>query len=152
MRPIQGDAAILASRSRPLAPSRHEHFGRSAFSRRGFLNGAGVAAAALAGAAVASPARMLAAKPVNATPNPIPGGITVGGQTFHVFFFGPGQEPATITDFNGFVGVADVQGNGTATYPDHSTETLLFDTDMRFMKGVYVGKDGAVHKGTFGFI
>jgi len=152
MRPIQVDAANLAARSRPHTPHRHEHFGRSAFSRRGFLNGAGVTAAAMAGAAAVSPARMLAAKPVNAAPNPIPNGFVVGGQQFHVYIFGPGQEPATIGDFNGFVGVADVQGTGTATNPDGSIETLLFDTDMRFMKGVYVGQDGAVHKGTFGFV
>jgi hypothetical protein len=152
MRPIQVDAALLAARSRLLAPSHHEHSGRSALSRRGFINGAGVAVAALAGAGVVSPTRMLAAKPVNATPKPIPNGMTIGGQLFHVIFFGPGREPATITDFNGFVGVAEVQGTGTATNPDGSTETLLFDTDMRFMKGVYVGQDGAVHKGTFGFV
>ena len=152
MRQIQVDAAVLAARTRPLTAPRHEHLGRRAFSRRGFLNGAGVAAAALAGIAVASPTRMLAAKPTNAAPNPIPDGFAINGQTFHVHAFGPGQEPATITDFDGFVGVADVQGNGTATHADNSTETLLFDTDMRFMKGVYVGQDGAVHKGTFGFI
>ena len=51
-----------------------------------------------------------------------------------------------------FVGVADVQGTGTATYADGSHETLLYDTDMRFMQGVYVGQDGAVHKGAFGFV
>jgi hypothetical protein len=94
----------------------------------------------------------LAAKTVNAAPNPIPGGITVGGQLFHVYGFGQGQMPATINDFNGHVGVAEVQGTGRATHPDGSVETLLFDTDMRFMQGVYVGQDGGVHKGTFGFI
>jgi len=71
---------------------------------------------------------------------------------FHVTFFGPGVDPSSIGDFNGFVGVADVQGTGTATNPDGSTETLLFDTDMRFMKGTYVGLDGRVRKGSFGFI
>jgi hypothetical protein len=76
----------------------------------------------------------------------------VPGLDFHVTSFGPGVDPATITDFNGSVGVADVQGTGTATNPDGSTETLLFDTDMRFMRGAYVGQDGRVHKGTFGFV
>jgi hypothetical protein len=106
---------------------------------------------AILGAGMLAPGK-LAAKTVNAAPNPIPGGMTVNGQLFHVYFFGPGQMPATINDFNGFVGVADVQGTGTATHPDGRTETLLFDTDMRFMQGVYVGQDGGVHKGTFGFI
>ena len=65
---------------------------------------------------------------------------------------GEWAEPNEITDFNGFVGVADVQGTGTATNPDGSTESLKFDTDMRFMSGVYVGEDNAVHKGVFGFV
>jgi hypothetical protein len=152
MRPIPLDSTMLADRSPFLAPPHHEHSGRAAFSRRGFIGGTGAAVAALAGASALSPARMLASKAVNLAPKPIPNGFTLNGQLFHTFFFGPGQEPATITDFNGLVGVADVQGTGTATNPDGSTETLLFDTDMRFMKGVYVGQDGAVHKGTFGFV
>jgi hypothetical protein len=76
----------------------------------------------------------------------------VGGKTFHLTLFGPGIDPSSIYDFNGFVGVAEVQGTGTATNPDGSTETLLFDTDMRFMSGGYVGVDGAVHKGAFAFV
>src|SRR5262249_2792781 len=76
--------------------------------------------------------------------------VDLGGVTFSVVFFGLGLDPSVITDFNGFVGVADVQGTGTATNPDGSTEKLLFDTDMRFMSGAYIGQDGAVHKGTFG--
>jgi hypothetical protein len=45
-----------------------------------------------------------------------------------------------------------VQGTGTVRNPDGSVETLLFDTDMRFMRGTYVGLDGAVHQATFGFV
>jgi hypothetical protein len=96
--------------------------------------------------------RRAGAKPSNPTPKPTTSTVTVGGTDFHFTFFGPGIDPSSITDFNGFVGVADVQGTGTATNPDGSTETLLFDTDMRLMSGVYVGQDGAVHKGTFGFV
>jgi hypothetical protein len=113
-------------------------------------------AAGAAGAALATPLLRpvtgLAAKPTNATPKPTTSKATIGGVTFSLAFFGPGLDPSSITDFNGFVGVADVQGTGTGTNPDGSTETLLFDTDMRFMSGVYVGQDGAVHKGTFGFV
>ena len=122
-----------------------------AVSRRRFIGGTATVLGTVLGASVLRPSAALA-KGYNATPNPIPGGTDVGGQLFHFLSFGPGLEPASITDFNGFVGVADVQGTGTATNPDGSTETLLFDTDMRFMKGVYVGKDGAIHKATFGFI
>lgn len=111
--------------------------------------------AGVAGAAVGSglfPATVLAGKPANSAPKPTATKQTINGVTFSLTFFGDGMDPSSISDFNGFVGVADVQGTGTATNPDGSTETLLFDTDMRFMSGVYVGVDGAVHKGTFGFV
>src|SRR6516165_8652499 len=85
-------------------------------------------------------------------PKPTTNAITLGGVTFHFTFFGRGMDPSSITDFKGVVGVADVRGKGRARNPDGSVETLLFDTDMRFMKGVYVGQDGAVHRGTFGFV
>jgi hypothetical protein len=59
-----------------------------------------------------------------------------------------GGEPSTITDFNGFVGVAHVQGTGT----DGQGHTLLWDADLRFMQGDYRGVDGRLHSGTFGFV
>ena len=124
---------------------------RHAFSRRAFMGSvAGVAGAAIGGGLL--PGSVLAAKPANAAPKPTSSTVTLNGVTFQLSFFGPGIDPSSIGDFNGFVGVADVQGTGTATNPDGSTETLLFDTDMRFMSGVYVGVDGAVHKGSFGFV
>src|SRR5215468_7748460 len=130
-----------------LAISLHHHHARhSILSRRSFLGGSGAAVGALAGGVLA-PGK-LAAKTANAAPNPIPGGdVTVAGIPFHVYGFGKDKMPATINDFNGFVGVAEVQGTGTATNPDGSTETLLFDTDMRFMKGTYMAVDGAMHHG-----
>jgi hypothetical protein len=94
----------------------------------------------------------LAAKKTNAAPQPTANTTTIGGVTFHFLGFGPGIDPVSINDFNGKVGVAQVQGTGTATNPDGSTETLLFDTDMRFMSGVYVGVDGGVHQGTFALV
>ena len=121
------------------------------FTRRAFVGSMAAVAGAAAGVGLI-PALARAAKPSNATPVPTPNTVVVGGVTFHFTFFGAGIDPSSINDFNGKVGVADVQGTGTATNPDGSTETLLFDTDMRFMSGVYVGADGAVHKGTFGFV
>jgi hypothetical protein len=114
-------------------------------------------AAGLAGAVVGSrllaPTKALGApKRPNAAPKPTTNVVDLNGTDFHLTFFGPGIDPSTIADFNGFVGVADVQGTGTATNPDGSTEQLLFDTDMRFMSGVYVGQDGAVRKGAFAFV
>jgi hypothetical protein len=88
----------------------------------------------------------------SSAPKPTPNILSLNGVDFHLTSFGSGMDPSVIADFNGFIGVADVQGQGTATTPDGSQETLLFDTDMRFMQGVYVGQDGHVHHGTFGFV
>jgi len=150
-------ASGMDSSGWPVAPgSESSHHARQGFSRRAFIGGTAAAAAgASLGSGLLWPAAASAGsfsvpppKPTTATftPNP-PGGVT-----FHTTFFGPGMDPSTITDFKGVVGVADVQGTGTARNPDGSTETLLFDTDMRFMQGTYVGLDGAVHQATFGFV
>ena len=132
------------------AGHRHE---RHRLSRRAFMGAAaGVTGTAL-GAGLLGPAVAAAAPPSSsAAPKPTTNVVSLGGVDFHLTFFGPGVDPSSLTDFNGFVGVADVQGTGTATNPDGSVETLLFDTDVRFMSGVYVGQDGAVHKGTLGFV
>jgi len=55
---------------------------------------------------------------------------------------------STITDFNGVVGAADMQG--TAEGSDGTTYS--FDADMRFMQGLYVGTDGRLRLGSFGFV
>jgi len=94
-------------------------------------------------------------------PLPIPGGVLTpnpkGGPDVHFHLPGPadsptpnsvGGDPSSIYDFNGFVGVAHVQGTGT----DGSGNTLYWDVDLRFMKGVYVGVDGNTHNGTFAFV
>jgi hypothetical protein len=93
-------------------------------------------------------------------PLPIPGGRLVpnpfGGPDGHFNMPGHadstvpgvGGEPASITDFNGFVGDVRVDGTGT----DGSGNTLLWEVDLRFMKGVYVGVDGNVHQGTFALV
>lgn len=109
----------------------------------------GVTGAAF-GAGLLPTAVLAKTKTANATPRPTPN--TSALPPFHLTFFGPTTDPSSIGDFNGFVGVADVQGTGTATNPDGSKEVLVFDTDMRFMSGHYIGMDGHVHKGTFGFV
>src|SRR5215469_11214143 len=124
---------------------------RHALTRRAFMRSITVLAGATAGVSLI-PAVGWAAEPSNAAPVPTSNSFVANGLTFHVSGFGPGLDASSINDFNGFVGVADVQGTGTGTNPDGSTETLLYDTDMRFMNGVYVGQDGAVHKGAFGFV
>lgn len=88
-------------------------------------------------------------------PKPIPGGITVpfAKGLFHVFLPEPGKEPSTITDFDGVVGLSVVRGACTRTRTGGGApERLLYETDMRFMTGRYVGADGKTATGTFGFI
>jgi hypothetical protein len=129
----------------------HSHFWeRAGVSRRNFLS----AAAAAAGLAAAP--RSGLALSFDSSPRPIPGGIQPlgpGTELFHVFPAAPGTEPSTITDFNGVVGVAVVDGTwsgGGVTAPPGVE--LVFDTDMRFMKGEYVGVDGNHHHGAFIFV
>ncbi len=119
-----------------------------AISRRQFLGTAAGAAALLLGAGLVPPARAA----VCADPKPIPGGFAEFGHVYHQLY--PNQDtadtedPSTITDFNGHIGLAYVEGMGTHT--DKTTglvSHLPYRVDLRFMKGVYVGKDGQPHYG-----
>jgi len=137
----------------PPGSGSSSHYARHGLSRRALIGGAAaVAAGASLGSGLAWPAAASAAGFSVPPPRPTPATTTVNGVAFHFVPFGPGVDPSSITDFKGFVGVADVRGTGTATNPDGSAETLLFDTDMRFMQGTYVGLDGERHEATFGFV
>ena len=129
---------------RPLEP-RHRH----APSRRQFLAaGAGLGVAGFIGAQVAGATPALAASRAG-DPRPIPGGIQPfgpGTEVFHVFLPDTG-EPITITDFNGFAGVAHIQGVGAGASAD-----LTFDVDDRFMTGEYIALNGRHFNATFGFL
>jgi hypothetical protein len=131
----------------------HTHFWeRAMLSRRQFLGTAAGATGIVLGSGLWMPGQALAWGD-GAAPKPIPGGIVVGGKLFHVFPVAPGIEPSSITDFHGSIGMAQVQGTGTGTHTDTGHQQgLTFDTDMRFMQGVYIGVDGQKHRGTFGFI
>jgi hypothetical protein len=63
-------------------------------------------------------------------------------------------EPSTITDFNGFIGLAFIDGEVTRTNTATGEErTLPFLTsDMRFMQGVFRGTDGRMHQGAFALV
>ena len=141
----------------PEFPALRHH--RHRLTRRAFLGSTAGAAGAIVGGSLLQPAAALAGSPhTDNSANPtastftLTNPVTLQDVTFSLAFFGPGLDASSITDFNGFVGVADVQGNGTATNADGSQEPLLFDTDMRFMTGTYVGKDGRNYKGSFGFV
>jgi hypothetical protein len=148
--PQDDNPMIRPSRAGPRYVG-HTHFWeRAMMSRRQFIGTAVGATGAVLASGLWTPGLALAA---GSDPNPIPGGFVFNGQLFHVFGLGEGNEPSTITDFKGSVGVADVQGTGIGinTLTGHH-ETLNFDTDMRFMQGAYIGMDGNKHHGTFGFI
>ena len=160
-KPLQSRHTRLASLRGGLG-ALHRHRGHThvsrAMSRRQFLGTAAGAAALLLGSSFLSPARAA----VCADPRPIPGGFPALGHFYHVLApghpvfgtLGPDKEdPSAITDFNGPIGLAYVQGMGTHT--DKTTgdvSHLPYEVDLRFMKGEYVGKDGKNHHGTFAFI
>ena len=105
------------------------------------------------------PQRVAAASPED--PLPIPGGSPVLGGLFHVYGPGPegsldpiDAEPCSITNFNGVVGLAYIDGMVTRTNTSTGDRADLpfIASGMRFMQGVYRGVDGKPRQGTFGFI
>jgi hypothetical protein len=157
---------LEASRGEALQPYRaapgrvgQSRSWKQALSRRQFLR---ISGAAVLGTALGShlwPSHLVAAHGTH-EPVPIPGGTPVLGGGYHVF--GPGfpgldpvdAEPSSITDFNGFLGIAFISGTVTRTNTQTGeVRTLPFvNNDMRFMKGVFRGTDGEIHQGAFGFV
>jgi hypothetical protein len=127
----------------------HAHFWERAMSRGVLVKGAiGVGGAAITGG-LWGPALAEAGGGITSdAPRPVPGNPGLGG--LHINLPGLNAEPSSITDFNGMVGIGAVTGRGTAT-TGATSQTLFFDVDNRFMRGEYVGLDGAMHHGTFGF-
>jgi len=129
----------------------HAHFWQraAANSRRTFLQAGATLAAGLA----IPP--MLHASVEHPLPNPIPGGLDLlgNGHIFHVYLPGTSPELATITDFNGVLGATEILGSwsGGGVTPPADTP-LVFDGDVRFMDGEYIGRDGRNHQGAFAFV
>jgi hypothetical protein len=136
---------------------RGDPFGRRALSRRGFLR-AGAAAVGALGAGLLWPARARADEVV--APRPIPGGEPAFNpftdELLHIFPAGPpdqGLDPSSITDFDGFIAEAVVDGMGTARDPGtNATHRLLHEIDVRVMQGTYKGVDHKRHEATFAVI
>ena len=63
------------------------------------------------------------------------------------FLPGPGRWISTVDNFDGLVGVANVQGTGK----DNNGNTLDWEVDVRVMQGVYIGQNGRASRGTFSF-
>lgn len=123
-----------------------------AFTARFYRQRGGCCCRASLGSGLLRPAAASAVSSSVPPPRPTPATTIFNGIPFHFDHLGAGVDPSSITDFNGFAGAADVRGTGTARNPDGSVETLLFDTNMRFMQGTYAGLDGGVHEATFGFV
>jgi hypothetical protein len=128
--------------------------GPGALSRDAFLRRSAGAVAVVSGLYAAAP-RLSGASTAGATgPKPIPGGFSKAfkpvpaNAAIHVFQPELGGELNTISDFDGFVAAAEIQGKATGS----DASAYSFDCDMRFMQGSYVGLDGKLSHGTFGFI
>ena len=93
------------------------------------------------------------------SPSPIPGGLKFIDQppgfeavpsSPDIHILGPtiGSEPSSITDFNGVLAAAEIQGGA------HGSDGTAydFDADMRVMQGSYIDTNGSLRKATFGFI
>jgi hypothetical protein len=129
----------------------------TALSRRQLLRQGGLALTGITGASLLDTASAFGTPPGgkrSSAPRPIPGGfdenfnLVSDDAAFHFFPPGIGFDMSTITDFNGTVGGSEIRG--TARGSDGTTYD--FDTDMRFVRGVYIGLDGRLHTGSFGFI
>jgi len=137
------DSTYLA---RLIAPHTHDH----GLSRRQLLKAGAASTAMFAASSVLTP--LIAAADDDDRDGggkPVPVAANGGFFDLHIYFVGIGMEPSAITNFKGAVGAAVVDGTGV----NPSTgESLNFDTDMRFMQGVFRGKDGHTRDGTFAFI
>ena len=143
-----GLRTLLSNRGRGQSHG-HAHFWqRAAASRRGFLSAAG-------GAIGASLALPRVARAASALPKPIPGGLDLlgTGQIFHVYLPGTAPELSTITDFNGVLGQTEILGSWSSPgFTPPPNTGLVFDADMRFVQGEYIGVDNRHHQGAFVFV
>jgi hypothetical protein len=144
----------------------HAHFWERAMTRRTFIGSAAVAGGAAATAGMWLPEFARAAAFAEADPAAIPGGTLLPFQPtpFHFFFPTPnpfstdiiangGGDLATIYDFTGSVGVAEINGDGIGTKTATGVPTHMFwAADVRFMKGSYKGTEGDTRTGAFAFI
>ncbi len=137
-----------------LLKNQARHTCSRTFSRRRFLS----VAAAAPGLLMASGAKARASMR-NCAPNALPHVTVLGGGLPDIHIQLPGiftpldTDPSTITDFNGQLGYAIVDGSGTRTDKSTGAESAeAFEVDLRFMKGVFVGTDGRRCNGAFALI
>ena len=149
-----------------IAPvSRRGFIGRTAVAGTGIMLSSGIPVGGLTPDAPGHCGSELCNLPVpipHLTPTPF-------GTTIHHFFPGPvegtatltdptgahpdGRDPSEIFNFEGFIGQADLELTGTGeNLATGATGRYEFHTDMRFMKGAFVGTDGIERRSTFVFV
>ena len=126
------------------------------FSRRRFLR-----------ASMGAPALVLAAGNLSRAgaaqhcgdPQPIPETLAPGPGLPDIHLQLPGivtgaeTDPSTITDFNGHLGYAVIDGVGVRTdLTTNAQTTLPFEVDLRFMKGEFITEDGGHCHGAFALV
>jgi len=149
-----------------IAPvSRRGFIGRTAVAGTGIMLSSGIPVGGLTPDAPGHCGSELCNLPVpipHLTPTPF-------GTTIHGFFPGPvegtatpvdptgahpdGRDPSHVFNFEGFIGQADLNLTGTGeNLATGATGRYEFHTDMRFMKGAFVGTDGIERRSTFVFV
>ena len=147
---------------RPSAPGVGEgHAYAHAWSRRAFLRtaaGGAVAIGAAASCGFLRPDRALAGGPGIGLVEPTPATLEFfPGVHSHVQappLTGADSDPATVNNFHGASAIAFISGTCERRNRETGeTRTLPFlFNDMRFMKGVFRGRDGHVRDAAFGFV
>ncbi len=136
----------------------HVHPAAAVWTRRRFFQ---VAAGVTAGTALAgtwAPGQVGAAGPGMGLAEPIPATLEFfPGVTGHVQappFTGVDTDPTTVNNFNGAAGIAFISGEvERRNKRTGEVRTLPYSfNDMRFMKGVFRGRDGHERNATFAFI
>jgi hypothetical protein len=135
----------------------HDH-GPQPWSRRRFLR---TAVGATAVGAVAGPALLRgvaqAGGPGLGLALPIPATLDILGGDFHVQappLTGTDTDPATVNNFQGVAGIGFISGMCARTNrrTGETRELPYLFNDMRFMKGVFRGRDGNERDAMFGFV
>ncbi len=155
---ISGELRRATAGGASLCHAGHRH-AASLISRRRFLQ---ATAGATAFGALGGPSALLAEAAHAAAPGiglalPIPATLDLLGGDFHVQappLTGDDTDPATVNNFQGAAGIAFI--SGTVERTDRKTgETRVLPylfNDMRFMQGVFRGRDGHERNATFAFI
>ena len=154
---IAGELRRAPADAATVCHAGHRH-AASLLSRRRFLRAtAGATALGALGGSSALAQRAQAAAPGIGLALPIPATLDLLGEDFHVQappLTGVDTDASSVNNFQGAAGIAFI--SGTVERTDRKTgETRVLPylfNDMRFMQGVFRGRDGHERDATFAFI